>query len=109
MKWALNAPVFFVLGMIRSTLTHKVAPQISGVDYPWIDVGIAGEHMALQATELGLGTCWIGWIRQRNVAKIVGWTRSIRPVAILTCGTPDPDVDHLRRPRRPLDEITTRI
>lgn len=109
MRWALDAPVFFVLGMVRSTITHKIAPQISGVDYPWVDIGITGEHMALQATELGLGTCWIGWIRPKKVARIVGWPRTVQPVAIITCGYPAEDTDHPRRSRLDLDEITTRI
>ena len=109
MKWALDAPVFFVLGMVRSTTTHKLAPLLSGVDYPWLDIGITGEHMVLQATELGLGTCWIGWIRQKKLARVIGWPRSIRPVAIITCGQPTEGMDHPHRPRRDLDEITTYI
>jgi nitroreductase len=43
-----------------------------GVDYLWVDIGIAGEHLVLAGTELGLGACWIGWIRLRTVARIVG-------------------------------------
>ncbi len=107
MKWALDAPVFFVLGMTRSWTTHKAAPLLSGVDYPWVDIGIAGEHMVLQATERGLGTCWIGWIRPKKLARIVGWPRSIRPVAIITCGYPTDNIDHPRRPRLALNELTT--
>ena len=109
MKWALDAPVFFVLGMVRSTTTHKLAPLLSGVDYPWVDVGIAGEHMVLQATELGLGTCWIGWIRQKKLARIIGWPRAIQPVAIITCGYSSDNTDHPRHPRRELHEITTYV
>ena len=29
----------------------------------FIDMGIAGEHIVLQAEELGLATCWMGWFR----------------------------------------------
>ncbi len=107
MRWALDAPVFFALGMVRATITHKLAPLFSGVDYPWVDIGIAGEHMVLQATELGLGTCWIGWIRPKKIARIIGWPRSVKPVAIITCGYPTKDTDHPRRPRLAVDEITT--
>ncbi|MBT3192255.1 MAG: nitroreductase [Verrucomicrobia bacterium] len=109
MKWALNAPVFFVLGMVRSTTTHKVAPLLSGIDYPWVDIGIAGEHMALQATELGLGTCWIGWIHKKRLRNIVGWPRNIRPAAILTCGCPAENTDHPRRGRLELNALTSYI
>lgn len=86
MIWALNAPVHIVIGMERSFVTHRIGAQVSGVDYPWIDIGIAGEHLVLAATELGLGTCWIGWIKARQIAKIVGWSRSIKPVVVITLG-----------------------
>ena len=39
------------------------ARPIQNVPFLLIDVGIAGEHIVLQAEELGLATCWIGWFR----------------------------------------------
>jgi nitroreductase len=89
MAWALDAPVHVVVGMERSFVTHRFMAFIAGVDYPWVDIGIAGEHLVLAATELGLGTCWIGWIRPRALAKIVGWPRSVQPVMVITVGYPD--------------------
>jgi len=88
MDWALVAPVHVVIGMETSFLTHQVAASVAGVDYPWVDIGIAGEHLVLAATELGLGTCWIGWIRPRVVAEIVGWPKATKPVAVITVGYP---------------------
>ena len=105
MKWAANAGAIVVLGMEKSTLTHKVAPKISGVDYPLLDLGIAGEHLALQAEELGLGTCWIGWIKPKNVRKIVGWPRTITPVSRITVGHPVAG-NRQTRPRLTMDRIS---
>jgi len=45
--------------------------------------------LVLVATELGLGTCWIGCIRPRVIAKIVGWPASIKPVVVITVGYAD--------------------
>jgi nitroreductase len=84
-----------------------VAASVSGVDYPWVDIGIAGEHLVLAATELGLGTCWIGWIKPRAIARIVGWPRSVKPVVVITVGYPseaEPEKLPVSR-RKPLDEI----
>lgn len=86
MTWAIDAPVHVVIGMERSLVTHRLAASVSGVDYPWVDIGIAGEHLVLAATALGLGTCWIGWIKPRAVARIVGWPASIKPVVVITVG-----------------------
>jgi len=104
MKWAENAGAMIALGMEKSTITHKIAPKISGVDYPLLDLGIAGEHLVLQAEELGLGTCWIGWIKPKEVRRIVGWPRSIEPVSLITIGWPVA-ADRLTRPRLTPEEI----
>jgi nitroreductase len=88
MTWALEAPVHVVVGMQLSLVTHRLAASVSGVAYPWVDIGIAGEHLVLAATELGLGTCWIGWIRSPAVARIVGWPRSVKPAVVITVGYP---------------------
>jgi nitroreductase len=86
MTWAIDAPVHVVIGMERSIVTHRIAASVSGVDYPWVDIGIAGEHLVLAATELGLGTCWIGWIKPRVVARIVGWPTSVKPEVVIAVG-----------------------
>ncbi len=104
MKWAGNAGAIIALGMEKSAITHKVAPKISGVDYPLLDLGIAGEHLVLQAEELGLGTCWIGWIRPREVRRIVDWPRSIEPVSLIAVGWPVAS-DRKTRPRLEADKI----
>ena len=88
MGWALEAPVQIAMGMATSFLTHRLGASISGVSYPWVDIGIAGEHMVLTATELGLGSCWIGWIKPRTVARMVSWPRSVEPAVVTTVGYP---------------------
>lgn len=104
MRWAVNAGAIIALGMERSVITHKVATKISGVDYPLLDLGIAGEHLVLQAEELGLGTCWIGWIKPKKVRTIVGWPKNIEPVSLITVGWPVVNA-RKTRPRLVMDEI----
>jgi nitroreductase len=107
MTWAIDAPVHVIIGMERSLVTHRLAASVSGVDYPWVDIGIAGEHLVLAATELGLGTCWIGWIRPRVVGRIVEWPGSVKPVVVITVGYPE-DSDGGALPasrRKPLAEL----
>lgn len=104
MDWAADAPVIVAIGMARDFATHRLAPALTGVDYPLLDLGIAGEHLVLQAAELGLGTCWIGWIRPAAIRKIVGWSRGVKPVALITVGRPaEPEGEP--RPRLAMNEI----
>jgi len=88
MKWVAGAPVLVAIGLQRGFTTHRLAVWFAGVDFPWLDAGIAGEHMALQAAELGLGACWIGWIKPRAVRRIVGWPITVKPVALMSVGWP---------------------
>jgi nitroreductase len=106
MTWAAQAPVILVLGMQKSFVTHRVAPLVSQVDYTLLDLGIAGEHAVLQAAELGLGTCWIGWIRPKEIRRILGWPAELTPQALITVGWPvSPPVR--KSPRLTLDEMSS--
>lgn len=106
MTWIAQAPVILALGLKKSFITHQVAPLVSKVDYSLLDVGIAGEHAVLQATELGLGTCWIGWIRPKEVRRIVGWPADVTPQALITVGWPASRPAR-SAPRQALDDIVT--
>jgi len=72
--------------------------------YP-IDVAIALEHIALQAVEEGLGTCWIGHFDEPVVRVIlrVPETEKIRIVQLMTLGYP---ADQPKpKDRLPLEQI----
>ncbi|MFQ6618051.1 MAG: nitroreductase family protein [Fidelibacterota bacterium] len=45
--------------------------------------------MILRATELGLGTCWIGWIDKGEVKKLLKIPERIDVVSLITLGYPD--------------------
>ncbi len=70
----------------------------------WVlDVGIALEHIALQAVEEGLGTCWIGAFSQARVRQALGIPDDVRVVELMPVGYP---ADRPREKNRlPLDEI----
>jgi len=64
-----------------------------------IDVAIAIEHMCLQATELGLATCWIGSFYPDKVRPIVGVPDNVMIVELLALGYPaDTPKEHRREP-----------
>ncbi len=88
MPWTEQAPVIIVLCTVKSLLTHTIAPLLSGVNYPLVDAGIAGEHLVLAAESLGLGSCWIGWFREKQVKKILNIPRSVKIVSLFTLGYP---------------------
>jgi len=62
---------------------HETAPKW----YP-VDVTIAMEHIVLEATELGLGTCWVGSFEEDLVKDILKIPEKYTVVAILSIGYP---------------------
>lgn len=72
--------------------------------YP-IDVAIALEHIALQAVEEGLGTCWIGAFDEKKVKSILGIPTSdqVRVVQLMPLGYPADSPGS--KSRLPIDEI----
>ncbi|MDY6915965.1 MAG: nitroreductase family protein [Candidatus Cloacimonadota bacterium] len=54
-----------------------------------VDAAIAGEHIALQAAELGLGTCWIGAFHQDKLRDLINMPTEYEAVALLPIGYPD--------------------
>ncbi|MDZ7725644.1 MAG: nitroreductase family protein [candidate division KSB1 bacterium] len=103
-RWAAKAPVLIVVCGKLDIIANRLGKQITGISYYLIDIGISGEHVVLQAEELGLGSCWIGWFSSRGAAKALKLPRSWRPTAILAMGYP---ADSQPRPRekRSMDEI----
>ncbi len=64
-----------------------------------IDVSIALEHMCLQATELGLATCWIGSFYADKVRAVVGIPEEVEIIELLALGHPaDSPKEHRREP-----------
>jgi nitroreductase len=68
-----------------------------------IDVSCAVDHLMLQATEEGLGTCWIGAFEEKDVKAYLGIPEEVRVLALTPLGYPDEDP--VSRGRRPLEDI----
>jgi nitroreductase len=104
-RWAERAPVLVVIFARLDVLANRIGKQITGLHYYLIDIGIAGEHFVLQAQELGLGSCWIGWFSSKGVKKALHVPRAYRPVCIIALGYPDPNYRR-KRSKIPWQNIT---
>ena len=62
-----------------------------------IDVAIALEHIALQAAEIGLATCWIGSFFQEQVRGILSIPADIEIIELMSLGYP---ADKPKKPTR---------
>ena len=85
-KWLEQAPLVIVGCSQLDVIANRVGAGVTGIEYYQIDLGIAMEHMVLKATELGLGTCWIGWFDESNLKKILEIPNKIKVSALLGGG-----------------------
>ena len=97
--WFSTAPVAIVVCVDRETCWKRA----DGKDYGDVDAAIAMDHMILAATELGLGTCWVGAFDAEIARKVLNVPDHIDPVLMTPLGYPAKSPD--ARPRKALEEI----
>ncbi|MDA3812743.1 MAG: nitroreductase family protein [Candidatus Cloacimonetes bacterium] len=68
-----------------------------------IDAAIAAEHIVLQATEMGLGTCWIGAFFHDKMAELINLPKDYKIVALLPIGYPA--VEKGKRDLKSIEEV----
>lgn len=103
-KFAAKAPVLVLILVQTHLLAHGIGKQVQDVYYYLIDVGIAGEHIVLQAEELGLGTCWIGWFNIKKARKILNIPKKYKIVSLISLGYFDKSPQKEKK-RKSLEEI----
>jgi len=85
-RFAQHAPVLILVMARLDILANRVGKQIQGVAYHLLDIGMAGEHLVLQAEELGLSTCWIGWFNLKKARKFFSIPRKYKIISLIALG-----------------------
>ena len=66
------------------------------------DTAIATENILLDATNYGLGTCWVGWYTQKEMRPVLGIPEDKFVIGVITLGYPDESPE--KQPRKKLKE-----
>jgi len=85
-KFAFDAPVIVAIVLEKPNVMSKIGSVLKGKEYTLMDIGIAATHFCLQATELGLGTCIIGWFDEKKVRKLLQIPNKKRIPLLITVG-----------------------
>jgi nitroreductase len=104
-KFAGKAPVIIVVITEKANYLTRLGGQIRDVKYSLIDIGITCEHLVLQAEELGLGTCWIGWFSAKGLKKALNMPRSTKVDVLISLGYPLNPEYRRERKRKTLDDV----
>ena len=97
-KFAADAPVILAVVLEKMNFTARIGSVIKDKEYSLLDMGIAVEHFCLQAAELGLGTCIMGWFDEKQVAKLLGIKNRRIPLLITLGYSLAPNRDKVRKP-----------
>ncbi len=104
-KFAWQVPVIVAVVLEKMNVTARIGSMLKGKDYSMMDLGMAVEHFCLQAADLGLGTCIMGWFNEKKVAELLGVPRSKRIPLLISVGYPDAPTR--QKVRKPLEEISS--
>lgn len=85
-RFAVEAPVIAVLTIERTKAITQIGGWMKEREFPLIDIGIAAEHFCLQAADLGLGTCMLGWFDEKRIKELLKIPRSTRVALVITLG-----------------------
>lgn len=85
-RFAAEAPVIAVLVLEPAGLVTQVGALLKKRPFELIDIGIAAAHFCLQATELGLGTCILGWFDEKRIKRLLRVPAARRIGLVITAG-----------------------
>ena len=95
--WFVQAPII----ICACATTSQGQAYNEGRSYR--NVGIVMDHLILAATNLGLGTCWVGAFNPKAAREILGLPKEANPIVFATVGYSDDEP----RPkvRKSIDEL----
>jgi nitroreductase len=89
---------------VKDLLTEDEEKELAAYEHRAVlNTAIATEHMALTATSVGLGTCWVHLFDKEEIRRIFKLPSWLIPVTLLTVGYPEELPEP--RPRKSMEEI----
>ena len=85
-----GAPLVFMVGFDMTRVSPAVKPGTTFGDH---DAAIVCTHMMLEAEELGLGSCWVGYFHPDRTSEAFSLPESVQLCALLPVGYPADDCE----------------
>lgn len=103
-EWVYDAPVIIVCCTDPTSYTKFVKGWDNPNEIRAIrDLSIASSYLVLRATELGLGTCYCGWLKKDKIKEVLGIPQHFIVPYVITLGYPAETPN--ARPRKGIEEI----
>lgn len=105
-KFVYDVPVMLVISEEPYSKMAAMGAKLKNNDYRSIDIGIASAYITAEAAALGVDSCILGWINDKQIREICGLEGSVRLVIALGYAK-EPKLRPKKR--KPTDEIVTFI
>jgi nitroreductase len=102
-----TAPVIISVVSEKSKFLARIGGMFRGTQFYLIDIGIACEHLVLEAEDLGLGTCWIGWFNENAVKSVLHIPQDKKVDILLALGYYSNENLGPGHGREPIDKIVS--
>ena len=88
-KYAHQAPVIVVVVLEKQNILSSIGSVLKNKEFSLLDIGIVVNQFCLQAADLGLGTCIIGWFDENKIKKILQVNNNKRIPLLIAVGYSD--------------------
>lgn len=98
-EWFSSAPLVLLVCVDES----RAWSRMDNKNYAFVDAAIAFDHLILQATELGLGTCWVAAFDPQKAKELLRLPNNLEPVVFSPLGYPADKIG--KKSRKSLNEL----
>ena len=102
-RFVKQVPVLIAIVLEKPNFTASIGSVIKDKEYPLLDIGIASNNICMQATELGLGSCILGWFDEKGLKQLLDVPESKRIPLVIALGYPTTVTR--KKIRKPMKEI----
>lgn len=102
-RFVKQVPVLIAIVLEKPNFTASIGSVIKDKEYPLLDIGIAANNICMQATELGLGSCILGWFDEKGLKHLIDVPEQKRIPLVIALGYPATVTR--KKIRKPLKEI----
>ena len=81
-----QVPCLIAIVLERANFTASIGSVIKDKEYPLLDIGIAANNICMQASELGLGSCILGWFDEKGLKQLLDVPEKKRIPLVISLG-----------------------
>ncbi len=87
-KFVSDCTAMILVLSFKEKLLARTAEKVRRTSFRKIDTGIVAAYLVLQAHQLGIGSCILGWFKERKIKQILGIPRSAKVELAISMGIP---------------------